>query len=221
MFLDRSDAGRRLAERLAPLEDRDPVVLALPRGGVPVAYEVARALEAPLDLVMVRKIGAPTQPELAVAAVVDGEHPEIVENEDILRQLGLDRAYVEARAREELREIERRRARYLGDRAPLAVAGRTAIVVDDGIATGATFLAALRAIRRREPSHLVLAVPVAPPDTLARLGDEVDEAVCLESPAGFGAVGAFYRNFRQTTDEEVVELLARAAAGAPRAGAGA
>jgi putative phosphoribosyl transferase len=215
MFVDRTDAGRQLAERLVGLRERDPVVFALPRGGVPVAYEVARALRAPLDLVMVRKIGAPGQPELAVAAVVDGARPEIVENEDIMEMMGLDRAWVEKAARAQLEEIERRRARYLGERAPARVAGRTAIVVDDGIATGATFLAALHALRRQGPSRLVMAVPVAPPDTLARLRPEVDEVVCIASPAAFGAVGAFYQDFSQTTDEEVVDLLARAAADAP------
>ncbi|MDX1649181.1 MAG: phosphoribosyltransferase [Myxococcota bacterium] len=210
MFTDRRDAGRRLAARLEHLRDRDPVVLALPRGGVPVAYEVARALAAPLDLVMVRKIGAPRQPELAVAAVVDGDQPEIVENGDIMGQLGLDRAWVESAARAELHEIDRRRAHYLKGRSPLPVRGRAAILVDDGIATGASFEAALRATRRREPGHLVMAVPVAPPETVERLRAQVDEAVCLDTPAGFGAVGAFYRDFSQTSDEEVVDLLARA-----------
>ena len=212
MFRDRREAGKRLAAELSHLRAEDVLVLALPRGGVPVAYEVAQALRAPLDLVMVRKIGAPDQPELAVAAVVDGESPEIVENQELLDMLGLDRSWVERAAERELREIARRREHYLEGRPPLEMAGRTVVLVDDGIATGASFRAALRATRRRGPAHLVLAVPVAPPDTLAALRAEADETVCLETPRAFGAVGAFYEDFHQTSDEEVVELVARAAA---------
>lgn len=212
MFQDRREAGKRLAAALSHLRAEDVLVLALPRGGVPVAYEVAQALGAPLDLVMVRKIGAPDQPELAVAAVVDGESPEIVENQELLDTLGLDRSWVERAAERELREIARRREHYLEGRPPLEVAGRTVVLVDDGIATGASFRAALRATRRREPARLVLAVPVAPPDTLDALRAEADEAVCLETPRAFGAVGAFYEDFHQTSDQEVVELMARAAA---------
>ncbi len=218
---NRQDAGRRLARELLRFRGSDVVVLALPRGGVPVGFEIAQALDAPLDLVLVRKIGAPFQRELAVAAVVDGETPETVTNEDVLAELSLTPDYVREEAAHELREIERRRRLYLEGRPPLPVEGRTAIVVDDGIATGATMRAALRAVRRRRPARLVLAVPVAPPDTIEELRGEVDEVVCLATPAFFGAIGAFYDDFRQLEDDEVRELLARAArrpAAAPAAG---
>jgi putative phosphoribosyl transferase len=213
IFADRFDAGRRLAEALQHLADRDPVVLALVRGGLPVAFEVAKALAAPLDVVLVRKIGAPSQPELAVGAVVDGAQPEIVSNPEIMAMLGLSQGYVEAEAKRQLAEIERRRAAYLRGRPPVEVRGRTAIVVDDGIATGATTRAALHAVRRRQPSRLVLAVPVAPPDTLERLAADADEIVCLDRPEPFGAVGYFYNDFTQVSDQEVVDLLDRARAG--------
>ncbi len=218
---NRQDAGRRLARELLRFRGSDVVVLALPRGGVPVGFEIAQALDAPLDLVLVRKIGAPFQRELAVAAVVDGETPETVTNEDVLAELSLTPDYVREEAAHELREIERRRRLYLEGRPPLPVEGRTAIVVDDGIATGATMRAALHAVRRRRPARLVLAVPVAPPDTIEELRGEVDEVVCLATPAFFGAIGAFYDDFRQLEDDEVRELLARAArrpAAAPAAG---
>lgn len=219
IFADRKEAGRRLARALAHLRDRDPVVLALVRGGLPVAYEVAEALAAPLDVVLVRKIGAPMQPELALGAVVDGETPEIVTNPDVMRMLGVSQAEVQAAARQQLQEIERRRAVYLHGRERVEVRGRTAVVVDDGVATGATTRAALHAVRRQAPARLVLAVPVAPPDTLADLRADADEVVCLDAPPMFGAVGAFYEDFRQVSDDEVVALLDRAAAN--RAGGGA
>jgi predicted phosphoribosyltransferase len=211
MFENRSDAGRQLARRLARFRGHDVVVLALPRGGVPVAFEVAQALGAPLDLLLVRKLGAPGHPELAAGAIVDGETLEIVANEDVLRLTGADHAYLERVAQRELAELERRRALYLGARPPLAVKGRTAIVVDDGVATGATTRAALRGLRRRAPARVVLAVPVAAPEALASLAAEADEIECLEAPASFGAVGSFYRDFRQTGDAEVIALLERAA----------
>lgn len=210
IFADRRDAGRQLAAALAHLRDRDPVVLALVRGGLPVAYEVAQALSAPLDVVLVRKIGAPMQPELAIGAVVDGDHPEIVTNPYVMRMVGASQADVAAEVPRQLAEIERRRLRYLGGRARVEVRGRTAIVVDDGIATGATTRAALRAVRRQAPARLVLAVPVAPADSLAELAADADEVVCLDTPEPFGAVGAFYQDFRQVSDDEVVELLDRA-----------
>lgn len=209
-FRNREEAGRRLADALGRYAQSDPVVLALPRGGVPVAFEVAKALRAPLDLILVRKIGAPMQRELAVAAVVNGEHTEVVENEDLVEELGLSDAYLRQEAKREVQEIERRRRLYLGGRERVPVTGRTAIVVDDGIATGATMRAALRAVGRREPKRLVLAVPVAPPETVDDLRREVDDLVCLSTPAMFGAVGAFYRDFRQVEDEEVRDLLERA-----------
>jgi putative phosphoribosyl transferase len=208
-FADRSEAGRRLAAALARYRGERPVVLALPRGGVPVAAEVAAALEAPLDLVLVRKIGVPFQPELAMGAVVDGDQPLIVRNEDVIALAGIDEAEFAAVCRRERGEIERRRLRYLGDRKRADVAGRTAIVVDDGIATGATTRAALRATRLRKPRRLVLAVPVAPTDTLAALREEVDDIVCLEEHEEFGAIGYYYADFRQITDDQVTGLLAR------------
>jgi predicted phosphoribosyltransferase len=211
IFQDRRDAGKRLARELLRFKANDPVVLALPRGGVAVAFEIARALEAPLDLVLVRKIGAPDQPELAVAAVVDGEKTEIVVNEDVLEALALTESFVHERAAREIEEIERRRRVYLRGRDRVPVAGKTALVVDDGIATGATMRAALRAVRRRQPKRLVLAVPVAPPDTVESLRSEVDEVVCLSTPSLFGAIGYFYRDFRQVDDEDVRRLLAEAA----------
>lgn len=210
MFRDRSDAGRRLAERLAHHAKEAPVVLALPRGGVPVAYAIARALGAPLDVVVVRKLHAPQQPELGLGAVVDGDHPETVLNEELLAELGVSRAYLEREVAQQLAEVRRREATFRGGRPAVALADRTAIVVDDGIATGGTVRAALRAVRRAKPRRLVLAVGVAPPDTVAALRPEVDELVCLAAPAEFFAVGQFYRDFRQTTDEEVVALLERA-----------
>lgn len=212
VFPDRTEAGRRLAERLRHLADQNPVVLALPRGGVPVAFEVAKALRAPLDLVLVRKIGAPFQPELAIGAVVDGERPELVLNEELIADYGIPESYVEGERRRQLAEIERRRELYLAGRPRVPIRDRTAIVIDDGIATGATMAAALRATRRAGPRRLVLAAPVAPPDTIERLRPEVDEVVCLMVPAFLGAIGSFYRDFRQLRDEEVTSLLEEAAA---------
>jgi putative phosphoribosyl transferase len=178
---------------------------------VPVAYEVAKALGAPLDLVLVRKIGAPFQPELAIGAVVDGERPELVLNRDLVEDYGIPESYLEKERERQLAEIERRRQLYLAGRPRAPVADRTAIVIDDGIATGATMEAALRATRKAGPRRLVLAVPVAPPDTIERLRGEVDEVVCLMMPAFLGAIGSFYRDFRQLEDEEVVQLLEQAA----------
>ena len=223
-FADRTEAGRALARRLAGMHLPKPVVvLALPRGGVPVAAEVARALGAPLDLLLVRKIGAPWQRELAVAAVVDGDPPDIVVDELTSRLSGVDDAYIQREAGREMREIERRRAVYLRGRAPLPVAGATVVVVDDGIATGTTVRAAMKALRRRQPARLVLAVPVAPADTVAALSQEADEVVCLAQPEPFHAIGLHYADFHQVPDEEVLAVLdslarpppAAASSGAP------
>ena len=207
-FSDRADAGRQLAARLAELGLAEPVILALPRGGVPVAVEIARRLAAPLDLVLVRKIGAPGHEELAVGAIVDGERPELVLNPDVVAAYGIDDAWLEGAQNRQLAEIERRRHLYLGGRARVPIAGRTAIVVDDGIATGATVRAALHAVRRAGPRELVLAVPVAAAAVLARLGADADRTVCLETPRDLVAVGQFYRDFRQVEDDEVVRMLA-------------
>ncbi len=208
-FVDRTEAGRKLAKALARYKGQRPVVLALPRGGVPVAAEVAAALDAPLDLILVRKIGVPYQPELAMGAVVDGIEPVTVRNEEVIRLAGVSEQEFNAIRDQQLAEIERRRKLYLGDRPHPPLAGRTIIVIDDGIATGATTRAALQASRLRKPSKLVLAVPVAPTDTLEKLRGEADEVVCLEDYENFGAIGLFYSDFRQVSDAEVVELLAR------------
>lgn len=208
-FIDRTDAGRQLAKALARYKAQRPVVLALPRGGVPVAAEVAAVLDAPLDLILVRKIGVPFQPELAMGAVVDGGKPVIVRNEDVISLTGVSEQEFNATCDRQLAEIERRRKLYLGDRPHPQIAGRTVIVVDDGIATGATTRAALRAIRMRKPSKLVLAVPVAPTESLKELRDEADEIICLEDYEDFGAIGLFYSDFRQVSDTEVIEILAR------------
>ncbi|ADH88507.1 phosphoribosyltransferase [Ancylobacter novellus DSM 506] len=218
MFADRVDAGRRLAEALAIYRQRHPVVLALPRGGVPVAAEVAQALGAPLDLLLVRKIGLPWQRELAIGAVVDGADPLVVRNEAIIAHAQVSEAAFQRACREEMAEIERRKTRYLGGRARAPLAGRVVIVVDDGIATGATMRAALRAIRQRGPSRLVLAVPVAAADSLSELRPEVDDIVCLDTPEPFRAIGCFYRDFSQVSDEEVIAALERFPTGVPSDG---
>jgi predicted phosphoribosyltransferase len=208
IFRDRADAGRQLAAALSQYKGK-AVVFALPRGGVAVAAEVAEALDAPLDLVLVRKIGVPFHPELAMGAVVDGGSPTIVRNEDVITHAGVSEARFTAVAERELEEIERRRKLYLGGARSLDPKGRVAIVIDDGIATGATVRAAMRALRGRHPARLVLAVPVAPADSLAELRDEADEIVCLASPEPFGAVGYFYRDFRQLEDADVIGALER------------
>jgi predicted phosphoribosyltransferase len=208
-FKNRTDAGRKLAARLAEFKDQHPVILALPRGGVPVAAEIAAALDAPLDLVLVRKIGVPLQPELAMGAVVDGDAPLTVRNEDIIRLAGVDDFEFAAVRDRELAEIDRRRLRYLGDRGRIDIKGRVAIVVDDGVATGATTRAALRATRSRGPAKLILAAPVGPTDAIEAMREEADEVICLEERDIFGAIGYFYDDFRQTTDQEVVDLMGR------------
>lgn len=215
-YRDRAEAGRVLADLIAPLGLPRPVVLALPRGGVPVAAEIAGRLGAPLDLVMVRKIGVPWQPELAAGAVVNGDHPEIVVNDEIARHAGLSRDDIAGLSRREVETIARRRAAYLAGRAHVDLEGRSAIVVDDGIATGATMRAALKAVARRKPARIVLAVPVAARDALSLLRPEVDHVICPTVPGFFDAVGAFYRHFDQTTDEEVIRLLASAPPDTPR-----
>jgi putative phosphoribosyl transferase len=215
---DRSEAGEKLAARLQHYRDAKPVVLALPRGGVPVGFEIAVALNAPLDLLFVRKIGVPWQPELAAAAVAEVGGPEMVRNEQVIRLADVPEEYLTEQAARELDEITRRRSLYRGGKPVIDVAGRTAIVVDDGIATGATVRAALRALRRAQPARIVLAVPVAPEETIKELANEADEICCLETPANFGAISQFYKSFRQTSDEEVIDLLRRAAAAQPSGG---
>ena len=211
-FTDRRDAGRQLARALTHLRSQSPLILALPRGGVPVAFEVAAALDAELDLLFVRKLGAPGHPEFGIGAVVDGADPQMVVNEAAVRQLAVSTGYLRAELARQLDEIDRRRHAYVGARPAVPVAGRTVIVVDDGIATGGTVAAALAGVRRNHPGHLVLAVPVAPPEAVAALRPQCDELICLETPDPFYAVGAHYADFTQTGDTEVVDLLARAAA---------
>ncbi len=216
-FANRADAGRLLARRLLTERLSGPlVVVAVPRGGVPVAAEVARAFGAPLDLLLVRKIGAPWQPEMAVAAVVDGGTPEVVVDEGLSAATGADAAYIDREAAIAWSEIERRRALYLRGRPPVPLAGTTAILVDDGIATGTTVRAALRALRHRGTAKTVLAVPVAPHDTLTSLRLLCDRIVCLIEPQPFRAVGLHYGDFHAVGDDEVIAVLD--AAGRPGGG---
>jgi len=220
-FTDRRQAGQQLAAKLLRYKTENPVVLAIPRGGVPVGLEVANTLAAPLDLVLVRKIGVSFQPELAAGAVVDGEHTETVWNRDILEALDVTEDFFRSEVARQLEEIERRRKAYLGSRRRPRIAGCTAIIVDDGIATGATIRAAVIAVRRNAPKRLILAVPVAPPDAVESLRKDVDELICLEVPKEFHAIGEFYVDFAQLEDADVVDLMARvlepAATVAPKA----
>lgn len=203
-FADRAQAGRLLARVLAAKEWREVLVLAIPRGGIEVAYPIAQELHAPLDLIIPRKIGAPNNPELAIGAVgPDGSvllHPG-------WEHYGLNREELQLVVAREVDEIRRRMRAYRGELPPPVVAGKTVIVVDDGIATGATVEAALKSVQQQKPGRLVLAVPVAPPDTAERLRAQVDELICLQTPALFYAVGQFYESFPQTSDQTVIELL--------------
>lgn len=216
IFADRRDAGRRLADALRTKMVENPIVLALPRGGVPVAYEVASAFDAPLDLIFVRKIGAPGHPELGLGALVDGADPQVVMNASVERMIAPPPGYVDQQVRRELQEIERRRKAYIGGRKPMSVRDRTVLMIDDGIATGGTVRAALQALKRVNVRRLVLAVPVAPADVIESLRGEADEVVCLATPEPFYAVGLWYGDFTQTSDGEVVDLLARAESHARR-----
>lgn len=208
IFADRAEAGRRLAAKLKTIDLEAAVVLALPRGGVPVAAEVAAALGMPLDLLFVRKIGLPSQPELAVGAVVDGPRPQMVLNERVLAMVDVPEAYLTRERDRGLVEIERRRALYCGDQRPVDVHGRTVILVDDGVATGTTVRAALTALDRIGVAQRILAVPVIAPDTAAAFRADGIEVVALVEPAEFRAVGEFYGDFHQVEDDEVVELMA-------------
>jgi putative phosphoribosyl transferase len=208
-YADRHDAGRCLAAKLVHLKNRRPLVLALPRGGVAIGFEIAAVLNAPLDIVLVGKIGLPWQPELALGAVTDGAAPDSFIDWDLAARLDIPENYLRTETARQLQEIERRRNSYCAGRPPIEIAGRTAIVVDDGIATGATMRLALRAVRRRGPACLVLAVPVAPGDTIEAFREDADEIVCLETPPDFGAISFYYRDFHQMHDAEVTDLLAR------------
>ena len=210
-FRDRADAGRRLAVALARYAGRrDVLVLALPRGGVPVAFEVARALGAPLEVFVVRKLGMPGHEEFAIGAIASGGVRVL--NEETLRDYGVTTEQLAAVLDAEQRELERRERQYRGPRPFPSVAGRTVILVDDGLATGSTMYAAVSALREERPARIVVAVPTAPLETCAGLRSVVDEAICLSTPEPFDAVGRWYEDFSQTTDEEVHDLLERAAA---------
>ncbi|SSC65374.1 phosphoribosyltransferase [Ciceribacter selenitireducens] len=206
-FKDRIDAGEQLADALERLRGEDVVVIALPRGGVEVALPVARRLGAPMTLLIVRKIGLPSQPELAMGAIVDGDKPITVRNESVIGFSGVEEAEFDAVVARELSEIHRRQALYLGGRKPVPIEGRVAIVVDDGIATGATVRAALKGLRARKPAKIVLAVPVASEDALGMLRDDADEVVVLEGLSALGAIGFSYRHFPQLSDADVIAAL--------------
>ena len=209
IYRDRTDAGKQLAARLADYADREDVlVLALPRGGVPVAYEVAKALRSPLDIFLVRKLGVPGHEELAMGAIATGGVSVL--NDDVINYLRIPGEVIDAVAADELRELERRERAYRGDRPEPDVRGKTIILVDDGLATGSTMRAAASALRQQNPARIVVAVPVSAPQTCNEYRMGVDEIICASTPEPFMGVGQWYRDFSQTTDEEVRELLARA-----------
>lgn len=204
MFANRQDAGLRLAQELEVRRGQNIIIIAVPRGGVVVAAEIAKGLQAPLDLVIPRKIGAPGNPELAIGAIAGDQ--DVILNEPLMQTLGVTSEYLEKAKARELAEIDRRRQRYLSH-PPLDIQGRVAILVDDGLATGFTALAAIKALRRRKPEELVVAVPVAPQDTYDLVKSQVDDLICLDIPRAFYAVGQFYRNFTQVSDEQVTAIL--------------
>jgi putative phosphoribosyl transferase len=209
-YQDRTEAGRLLAERLAKYKNRpDVVILALPRGGVPVGFEVAQALNAPLDVFVVRKLGVPGQEELAMGAIASGGVRVL--NEDIVQMLRIPDEMIEATVAKETEELERRERLYRGDRPGLDARGRVAILIDDGLATGSTMRAAAMALRRHLPSRIVVAAPVAAGSTCDELSNEVDEVICAETPEPFYAISIWYRDFTQTTDDQVRELLSQSA----------
>jgi len=205
LFYDRTDAGRRLAKLLKRRIQGPCVVLAIPRGGVVVGYEVAKELGCPLDVVISRKVGAPAQPELAVGAVA--EDGVVFVDEEIAGLVGVSRDYVERRAREELREVRRRAEEYRGGREMPELSGKTVVLVDDGLATGLTMMAAVHMARNKGAEKVVVAVPVSPPETVAKLQRHADEVICLETPSNFYAIGQFYERFDQLTDEETNSIL--------------
>lgn len=214
LFRDRTEAGRQLGAQLMGFQNQDVVVLALPRGGVPVGFEVARALHAPFDVFVVRKLGAPGQEELAMGAIASGGLRVL--NRDVVQALAISPQQVDAVAEREAGELQRREELYRGDREPMDLRGRTVILVDDGLATGSTMRAAVAALRQRQPKKVVVAVPVAARSSYEELQEEADQAICLDIPQKFFAVGQWYEDFSQTTDEEVRELLDAAAETAQR-----
>lgn len=206
-FASREAAADLLAKKLASLKLADPVVLALPRGGVPIGFKCAQAVGAPLDLLMVRKIGVPGQPELAAAAIVGGAAHELVLNDEVMRVCGLSVEDLQPTIVRELAEIERRRGIYLRGRKPIDVFGRSVVILDDGIATGTTLRAAIKALRRKGPKEIVVAVPLAPKETITELKHEVDRIICLTQPQPFFAIGVHYVDFHPVSDNEVMKLL--------------
>ena len=206
-FTDRREAGRELAQRLQQYAERDDViVLALPRGGVPVAYEVARTLKAPLDVFLVRKLGTPGHPELAMGAIASGGVRVL--NDEVVQWLGIRAEQIDAVARQEQQELQRREAAYRGGRSLPPLENRIVMLVDDGLATGSTMRAAVQAVKEQKPARVIVAVPVGAPETCRDLGATADEVVCARMPTPFSAVGQWYLNFEQTSDEEVRRLLA-------------
>ena len=210
-FKDRTDAGEQLAGRLAAMSWHNPVVLALPRGGVPIGAVIARRLDAPLDLLLVRKIGAPGNSEYGIGAVIEGQPPHRVIDPDAVRHSRAGEAYIEAETRRQLDVIAKRRALYLAERKPIDLAGKEVIVADDGIATGSTVRAALKGLRDMGAASITLAVPVAPAEVIRKLEGEVDRLVCLKTPEDFRSVGEHYADFTQLSDEDVIALLAQPA----------
>lgn len=211
IFKDRVDAGQKLAKALEKYKGRkETLVLALPRGGVVVGFEVARILNLPLDLVIPRKIGAPSNPEFAIGAIT--EEGEGIFNKEVIRNYGISEEYINKTVEEEKKEAQRRLKTYRGDRPSLNLIGKTVIIVDDGIATGLTMRAAIKSVKNRDPEKIVVAVPCAAKDSVEQIKKEVDEVVCLHTPIFFGAVGAFYQSFDQTTDEEVINLMKKSKA---------
>jgi putative phosphoribosyl transferase len=208
-FENRQEAGHKLAKAVSALKLQEPIVLALPRGGVPVAAEIATALDAPLEVLVVRKVGAPGNPELAAAALVAGDPPVLMLNPEIVEAFALSGTEIEQMASAEQPELERRSRLYLRGRRPIPVSGRTVIMVDDGVATGTTMKAALRSLRQRGAGNTILAVPVAPPSVVEELREEADMIVCLRQPKHFCALSLHYREFDQVSDSEVLNLLAK------------
>jgi len=207
MFEDRVDAGKQLAKALKHYRNQDVVVLALPRGGVPVAVEIARELSAPLDVLIVRKVGVPYRPELAMGAVMSGSHMITVRNDDVIRSYGISNEEFQNECTREMEEIDRRRRRYFGERVSIDIVGRTVILVDDGVATGATVRAAILGLKEAGAHKIVLAVPVGASETIEELRQDVDDVVCLEEPVALEAIGAHYGDFSQLTDHEMLELI--------------
>jgi putative phosphoribosyl transferase len=209
MFHDRADAGRQLLSKLGEFDPAETVVIALPRGGVPVAEIIAEELGAPLDVAIVRKVGLPGQRELAVGAVTDSDDPMLHVNKDVAHMAGLSEADIWALAEPEIAEAERRRAAYVGDRKPWSIRDKVALVIDDGAATGSTMFAALEMLRSRAPKRITVALPVAPEETASRLASKVDQLICLETPRPFRAVGCHYGRFDQVPDQAVASALSR------------